>query len=59
MDKTSEVDDGYVTLVNTVQNVDGSISESMTSTGSWAWKHPHTEGGVTYTPLAVKWFSPI
>ena len=50
MDTAPEVDDGYVTLVNA--NIDGdTITESATRTGRWAWKHPHHEGGVTYTEL--------
>lgn len=51
LDETPETDKGYVTLVNTVENPDGSLRESAARTGAWAWKHPHTEGGVTYTPL--------
>ena len=31
----------------------GNVTESSSRTGSWAWKHPHTDGSpVTYTPLA-------
>ncbi|MCD7889188.1 MAG: ABC transporter ATP-binding protein/permease [Oscillospiraceae bacterium] len=52
MDETPEVDDGYVTLVNTKENADGTITECEERTGLWAWKHPHTaDGSVTYTPL--------
>lgn len=51
LDEESEVDNGYVTLVNAkVEN--GEIVESSERTGLWAWKHPHTDGsGVTYVPL--------
>lgn len=51
LDETSETDEGYVTLVNTAQNADGSLCESAARTGTWAWKHPHGDGEVTYTPL--------
>ena len=52
MDEQSETDDGYVTLVNAEIDSDGNITESEKHTGHWAWKHPHTDGTVTYTPLA-------
>lgn len=51
MDAPTETDDGYVTLVNAEETPDGGIRESGHRTGLWAWKHPHHEGGVTYTPL--------
>lgn len=51
MDQEPEVDDGYVTLVNAETDKDGNISESETRTGKWAWKHPHHDGTLTYTPL--------
>ena len=52
LDEESEVDDGYVTLVNVTENPDGSVTESSEHTGHWAWKHPHKDGSpVTYTPL--------
>lgn len=47
----SEVDNGYVTLVNcTIEN--GEIKECENRTGMWAWKHPHGDGTITYTRLA-------
>ena len=50
LDEKSEVDDGYVTLVNA--KYDGEqIVESKTRTGMWAWKHPHHDGSITYTKL--------
>ena len=52
MDEKPEVDDGYVTLVNANVDESGDISESDTRTGVWAWKHPHSDGTVTYTRLA-------
>ena len=51
IDEEPETDDGYVTLVNCKENPDGSISETTERTGHWAWKHPHGDGTLTYTPL--------
>lgn len=51
LDEESEVDDGYVELVNYTE-VDGKIVETKEHTGKWAWRHPHqADGTVTYTPL--------
>lgn len=50
VDETSEKDDGYVTLVNS-KTENGEIKECIERTESWAWKHPHGDGTVTYTPL--------
>ncbi len=50
MDETSETDNGYVTLVNAEER-DGEIVEAERRTGVWAWKHPHSDGTVTYTKL--------
>ena len=51
MDTLPETDEGYVTLVDAVENADGTLSESDHHTGVWAWKHPHTDGTVTYQKL--------
>ena len=52
MDEPSEVDDGYVTLVNAKKDADGQITECAERTGLWAWRHPHkADGTVTYTEL--------
>ncbi|WP_072524255.1 ABC transporter ATP-binding protein [Clostridium sp. Marseille-P3244] len=52
MDEESEVDEGYVTLVNAKKGADGKITECEERTGMWAWKHPHqADGSVTYTEL--------
>ena len=52
MDEESEVDNGYVTLVNAIENPDGSLSETEKRTGIWAWKHPHkADHTITYTRL--------
>jgi len=50
LDEEDEVDDGYVTLVN-VKEIDGVLVECRERTGLWAWKHPHSDGTLTYTPL--------
>ena len=50
MDEQSEVDDGYVTLVNAVRDGE-KLVESDARTGLWAWKHPHSDGTTTYTEL--------
>ena len=50
MDQEPEKDEGYVELVNAVEDENGSLSESPVRTNIWAWKHPHkAEGTVTYT----------
>lgn len=51
MDEEKEADDGYVTLVNAVIDDDGNVTETEKHTGKWAWKHPHSDGTITYTPL--------
>ena len=51
MDEPPETDQGYVTLVNVVENADGSLTETEERTGKWAWRHPHGDGTLTYTPL--------
>lgn len=51
LDTPSEVDDGYVGLVNAEIDENGNITETTERTGHWAWKHPHHDGTVTYTEL--------
>ena len=51
IDEKPEKDEGYVTLVNARKDADGVISECKERTGMWAWKHPHSDGSVTYTEL--------
>ncbi len=51
MDAEPEVDNGYVTLVNATVAEDGTITECAEHTGTWAWKHPHEDGTLTYTLL--------
>ncbi len=50
IDEKVEEDDGYVTLVNAKEE-DGKIIEVAERTGTWAWKHPHSDGSITYTKL--------
>ena len=51
MAEEPEVDQGYVTLVNVTENPDGTLTETEERTGHWAWRHPHGDGTLTYTPL--------
>ena len=51
LDEPRETDEGYVTLVNVNIAEDGSITESESRTGQWAWRHPHTDGTLSYTRL--------
>lgn len=50
LDEDVEKDEGYITLVNS-EMVNGQIQEAEYRTGHWAWKHPHKDGSITYTPL--------
>ena len=51
MDEKPEADEGYVTLVNVEEGPDGSLRETEKHTGHWAWRHPHSDGSLSYTPL--------
>ena len=51
IDEEPETDDGYVTLVNAKVDESGNITETNERTGTWAWKHPHETGNITYTLL--------
>ena len=52
MDEDPEEDQGYVELVHATADKDGTLTESETRTGLWAWKHPHkADGTVTYSRL--------
>ena len=46
LDEKSEVDEGYVTLVNAKEE-NGVLTESEKRTGRWAWKHFHKAEGTT------------
>ena len=50
LDEEPEFDEGYVTLVN-AKEVNGELVETTERTETWAWKHPHEDGTVTYTRL--------
>ena len=50
MDERPEEDEGYVTLVN-AREKEGNLEECAERTDLWAWKHPHSDGSVTYTRL--------
>ncbi|MCR5040531.1 MAG: ABC transporter ATP-binding protein/permease [Clostridia bacterium] len=66
LDEKSEENEGYVTLAN-IETIDTThanvvdndiveidekyVRESEKRTGIWAWKHPHGDGRLTYTPL--------
>ena len=51
VDEKPEADDGYVTLVNVKTGENGELVETEERTGAWAWRHPHTDGTLTLTPL--------
>ena len=51
LDEVPETDNGYVTLVNAKIDEDGEIHEVKEHTGTWAWKHPHGDGSLTYTKM--------
>lgn len=50
-DEPSEVNDGYVTLVRAKES-NGELVPTEEHTGRWMWRHPHSDGTVTYTPVA-------
>ena len=51
MDEPTEVDNGYVLLVNAKEE-NGRLTESTSRTGHWAWKHTHqADGSVDYKEL--------
>ena len=56
MDEPVEHDEGYVELVACTIDRDGNVREcdrrSDDWAGQWAWRHPHGNGSLTYTPLA-------
>ena len=50
IDMDPEVDEGSVTLVNTVEE-NGKIREVADRTGSWAWKVPQEDGSAALVPV--------
>ena len=51
MDEEPEQDGGYVTLVNAKYDSVGNLVEAAERTSTWAWKHPHSDGTLTYTEV--------
>lgn len=51
MEQKPEEDNGYVTLVRCNIDADGNITETTERNHHWAWKHPHSDGTITYTEL--------
>lgn len=52
LDEKPEVDNGYVELVNAVEDPDGLIRGTKQRTGMWPWKHPHkADGTITYQKM--------
>lgn len=51
IDEDVEEDHGYVTLVRASYNQNYELKECKENEGIWAWKHPHEDGTITYTPL--------
>lgn len=51
LDEPSEEDNGYVEIVRCKVHEDGSIEPCKERTGTWAWKHPHHDGSLTYTQM--------
>lgn len=51
LDEKPEEDEGYVSLVRCKVHEDGTIEECAERTGTWAWKHPHHDGTLTYTQM--------
>ena len=56
IDEPVEQDEGYVELVACTIDRDGTVREcgrrAENWAGQWAWRHPHGDGSLTYTPLA-------
>ena len=52
LDQEVEEDDGYVMLVNAMEDEDGKLIETDERTGEWAWKHYHK---ATDTTTYQKW----
>lgn len=50
LDEQSEQDKGCVTLID-AKYENNQLVEAEGHTGIWAWKHPHSDGTVTYTKL--------
>ena len=51
IDEKPEEDNGYVTLVKAKELNNGELIETNENDGLWAWKHPHSDGSVSYVKL--------
>lgn len=51
IDEEPETDNGYVTLTHVQIDDQNRVTETTEHTGIWAWKHPHHDGSITFTPL--------
>ena len=51
MDEPVEEDHGYVELVRAREESDGTLTECKERTGTWAWKHRHGDGTLTYKKM--------
>lgn len=52
LDEKPETDEGYVELVDAVEQPDGTVAESEKRTGIWAWKHFHkADDTITYQKM--------
>ncbi len=50
MSEECETDDGYITLVNVIEE-NGKLKECEQNTSIWAWKNVNSDGTPTYTKL--------
>ncbi len=51
IDEEPEQDEGTVTLVWAKEREDGTLTESQSRTGLWAWKQPQPDGTMCYTQV--------
>lgn len=51
IDEEPEKDNGYVTLTHVKFDDANNVLETTDNSGIWAWKHPHHDGSITFTPL--------
>ncbi len=51
IDEAVETDQGYVTLVRAAYDKNHELKACSGRDGIWAWKYPHGDGTITYTPL--------
>ncbi|MBQ3047832.1 MAG: ABC transporter ATP-binding protein [Clostridia bacterium] len=51
MDEKPEEDNGYVTLIKAKKSSDGTLVETDSKDGIWAWKHPHHDGTTTISKV--------